>query len=183
MRIKLYILVSTVALLFGCSVYCLLNTIIIIRLPSLNSTPPYASDTGHAHKKTVVLSLFKGDGIKKEQQKIVWSACTVDNYTLLINSWLTLLVDEGVTLRRISLQSVALDAAQKHLFVSFEQTLFDANDTTYRKLMMVESLLKTIKDTAEGIQTVYILVQHQPLQDPHLSFALGWPVSGFVQED
>jgi hypothetical protein len=164
-------------------IYGIVSHTIIIRTPSFRTANQANTTTSHVYKKTVTLSLFKGETLKKEQQKIVWGTCAVDNYTLLINSWLTLLVDEGITRRRISLQSVALDTAQKHIFVSFEQTLFDAQDTTYSKLMMIESLLKTIKNNTDGIQDVYILVQHQPLQDAHLTFALGWPVRGFIQEN
>ena len=48
-----------------------------------------------------------------------------------------------------------------------------------QKWHLIESLLKTIKESELGIKFINLLVNNKPLEDTHLSFIQPWPIEGF----
>lgn len=133
-------------------------------------------------KKEVTLFLYVNNQQKKEKDKIMWGTLITSNGACLINRWLSFAADEGITKTRISLQSVIVDQSEKHLFISLEQSLFDNEMSTHEKLLIIEGLLKTIREVMPDVQDVYICVQYQPLNDYHLNFSVPWPLGGFLEE-
>jgi hypothetical protein len=99
----------------------------------------------------------------------------------LINAWLTLLDEENVMSKKVTLQS-ALMSAHGHLYVSFDRNPFDENSPTYDTWMWIEGLLKTIRENEPSIQSVHFLVHHHPMEDNHLDFSNPWPITGFLNK-
>lgn len=132
------------------------------------------------HKKKIVLFCWKNDNWFSEQSEILWSNETAENITNLIQNWLTLLDDEKLTSNKITLQTVLLTPTKQTAYLSFDQALFSKDANTYQKLMLVESLLKTLRTNQITTPYVQFLVQHQLTKDPHLDFNNPWPISGFL---
>ena len=58
--------------------------------------------------------------------------------------------------------------------------LVNLNDIIFKKWMMIEGVLKTLRENNITVKDVHFLVQHQPLSDPHLDFSVAWPLHGFI---
>ena len=105
----------------------------------------------------------------------------------LVSSWLNLLTEEKILCQKPALQSVSIDQQTKNLYLSFDRTLFTDTESTKEKLLIIESLLKTVHEyqttlsANKFIETVTFLVSHQPLSDPHLDFTISWPIKGFLE--
>lgn len=105
----------------------------------------------------------------------------------LVSSWLNLLTEEKILCQKPALQSVLMDQQTKNLYLSFDRTLFTGTESTKEKLLIIESLLKTVREyqatlsANKFIETVTFLVSHQPLSDPHLDFTISWPIKGFLE--
>ena len=72
-------------------------------------------------------------------------------------------------------------SSNKELFLSFNKDLFDKQYATFEKLMIIESLLKTMRDNKIAIQSVRFLVHHQIMTDDHLNFIISWPILGYLK--
>jgi hypothetical protein len=114
----------------------------------------------------------------------------------LVTSWLNLLSEEKILCQKPALQSVLLDQQAKNLYLSFDRALFTGTESTKEKLLIIESLLKTIREhqTTQpaklinkfsvtnqiAIETITFLVAHQSMSDTHLDFTISWPIKGFL---
>jgi len=130
-------------------------------------------------KKQVVLHYFYGDKWKAEKQELLWTEKEDKNIFQLINALLTLLDEERVIEKKMTLQSVLISSAGC-MYLSFDHNILGKQETIFKKWMLIEGILKTI--TANGIvaQQVQFLVQHKPLEDAHLDFSTPWPSYGFM---
>lgn len=174
---------SIIAGLFiiGALTYCIKNSIIIVRNLNAPYTEYKIAQTFREQKKKIILFFFKNETFKQEIEHIVLTENKQENCMILINRWLSVIADELITPFRVNLQSASYDPSGKKLIISFEQSFLSPSDSLFKKLMCIESLLKTIREYSNEIQEVYILVQHQPLQDHHIDMARGWPIHGFTQ--
>jgi hypothetical protein len=154
---------------------------IIIQVP--DSKNRFEDDAKKAlmTKKSVKRIFWHNDGWHIEETDLLWSDDKAENLTRLINSWLTLLDEEKVMEKKVSLQSIVLSPSGHDVYCSFDRNPFNKNNPTYEKLMWIEGLLKTIRENGIKIQQMFFLVHHQPLHDFHLDFSNPWPVSGFVE--
>jgi hypothetical protein len=181
MRLTFFLLI--ISALFGAGIitYCLMNNIIIIRNLNTPHIEYRVTQSFREQKKQIVLFFFKHGSFKKEIEYSVLTESNHENTMILINRWLTVLADEAITPSRISLQSASYDISGKKLIISFEQSFLNAPDPIFKKLMCIESLLKTIRENIKEVQEIYLLVQHQPLQDYHIDTTHAWPINGFTE--
>jgi hypothetical protein len=139
-------------------------------------------DTGDhsvAARKKAVLIFWHHDRWTKETIELVWPADTAQALTYLLNSWFTLLDEEHITEQKVAVQSVLLANEGTQALISFDRSPFAKESSTFIKWLLLEGLLKTIRENSVAIANVVFLVRHQPLRDYHLDFTNPWPVSGF----
>ena len=129
--------------------------------------------------KETPIWIFANGTFKKETAEIIFSNDHAQTIKMLINSWLTTLEEENITDKQITVQSVILSPSGQDAFICLTETPLNKQTSTHTKLMVIESMLKTLKDAKLGITNIRLLVHHQPMQDPHLNFDISWPVTGF----
>ena len=154
------------------------NQWIIIQLPKFTTKTDV--DSSLINKKKISLHFFHKDKWRVETQEQLWTNNISKNLSQLINSWLTLVDEERIVTKKIALES-ALVSSSGTVYISCDHALFSKEDSIYKKWMLVEGLLKTIRSNEIPIQDVQLLVHHQPLQDSHLDFSLPWPITGFMK--
>ena len=87
--------------------------------------------------------------------------------------------DEKIIDTDIQLLS-AIITENKELFLSFNKDLFDKQSATLYKMMIIESLLKTLRENHISVQSVRFLVHHQTMIDDHINFNISWPMNGYI---
>lgn len=177
MRAISYILLSLTCAIAGIIFFAWYQEIIIIRYPLV----PQYSSTEMGIKKKVKLIFWHNEQWHTETHDMIWYSNNGKNIYYLINNWLTLLDAENISAKKITLQPVLLTIAQHEAYLSFDRNPFAKETNTFEKLMFIEGILRTIRDNGIPIQQVQFLVQHAPLNDPHLDFSKAWPIQGFFK--
>jgi hypothetical protein len=177
---KRFVILGGASLLAGMLIFALQQGWIIIRSPRSIIAENYGSSSTAAHKKKITLYFWQHERWQQERTHILWSDDVQNNATLLINSWLSLLEEDGVMSKKVSLQQALLAQSGNELYLSFDQNPFEDQATTYQKWYWLEGLLKTLRENDIKVQKVHFMVHHQPLTDPHLDFSNGWPLQGFI---
>ena len=180
MRITIFFL----SLLLICSIcgfilYAITNDWIIINIPGKSSTSTQQVNQS-VKRKIVKLIFWHNKKWEMEKAQIIWSEKVEYNTKNLLNCWLNLLDEEGIMKKKVSVQSVAMNNIKTECFVSFDQTPFPKEDSTFEKLIWIESLLKTLRENEIQLQGISFLVHHKPLNDNHLDFINSWPIEGFL---
>ncbi len=155
---------------------------IILLLPHQTTDSPLlveTEQTTYAPKK-IALFFFKNEKWHTEHNSVIWSSNITENVKTVTNNWLTLLEDEKIIDTDIQLVSTIITKT-KELFLSFNKDLFEKQDATFSKLMIIESLLKTLKENKIAVQSVRFLIHHQTMVDDHLNFSISWPITGYLQ--
>jgi len=83
----------------------------------------YASAIKKAIKKNCTLYYWHDDLWITEQREIILSNDRAYNIKQLVNSWLTLLDDEQLLPKKISLDSAMISSSGQELFLSFSRNL------------------------------------------------------------
>lgn len=172
-----YLYMSFALFLGGLLFYGLYNELIILRLPFKASRQ--AAEQGQSQRKIMKLTYWNGTSFANEEKEILYSDNSIRTLTDLITSWLSTLEEEHMMPKKVSLQSVMLDASGSEAYISFDRNPLLKEKSTYQKLMWVEGLLKTIKESGLPLKGVRILVYAKPLNDTHLDFNHAWPLSGY----
>lgn len=132
------------------------------------------------HKKMIPLFLWQNNAWHDDYREIIWPTIVVDRLKLLIKTWLVYAHEEQLLKRKIFLQGIALSPTHQDAYISFDRTIFDKQASIFEKTMVIESLLKTIRENEPSLYNIYFLVNHQPLNDAHLDFLHAWPIQGFI---
>jgi len=165
--------------IFLCAVY---NNWIIFSYPSYKRNTKNLLAQNHVQKKPVALHYWHREKWHSEQTPLIWSNNTTQNVSYLINTWLTLLDEEDIMDKKVSLQAVLLDSSKQEAFLSFDRNPLAENSSTFEKWQWIESLLKTMRTNGVSLQRVRFLVHHQEMIDDHLDFSNPWPLSGFSNQ-
>lgn len=177
---------SIIALIFSCFIIGLAfhayqKEWIILVFPHQTAdlqTQAQNSDDATFTQQKITLFFFKHEQWQKEHNIVIWSFDTAINAKTITNNWLTLLEDEKLIDTDVQLLSAVI--TNKELFLSFNKNLFDSQNSTYTKLMILHSLLKTVHENKIPVQSVRFLVHHQTLIDDHLNFSISWPITGYI---
>ncbi len=172
------ILVS--ALFFaGLLSFCVYHEWIIFHIPTKNT---YTQELGgtSSEKKMVSFFFWKENKWHKEGIEILWSSSPDKALQKLIDRWLTLLNEENLMDKKITLQDVALSQQGQSAYISFDRSLFSNESSTLEKLMLVEGLLRTVQESGSPVASLSFLVHHKVLKDAHLDFSSAWPVTGYT---
>lgn len=178
MNKNFYIIISIIALSLGLLFALYQKELIILRLPS------YSHDTKRNKKtikKNITLWYWNNSKWNPEQLDSIWATNELENIHILISNWLTLMEEEKVIDKKVILQNVLPSIDEAEVYISFDRTIFNEENSTLNKLMVIEGLLKTLKENGIQAQKAKLFVQHQPMADPHLDFSHPWPITGFLQ--
>jgi len=134
----------------------------------------------HRERRKIVLHYHAKNRWLKDEQDLIVSDDKSFSLTTIITVWLHLLMQEHILRKPVLLQQVLLDIHEQEAYLSFDMSLFDENQSVYEKMMIVEGLLKTIREYYPKLQSVMLLVNNQPLKDHHLLFSRSWPIMGFT---
>jgi hypothetical protein len=157
----------------GIVFFCLWNEYIVI-LPSAKKEEKIAI----TEKRKVMLSFYAHDKWNHEEQEILWTGALSKNIEYVINAWLQLLYDEKITKKKISVESILISSAQT-AYISTDHLIFSKEDAIFNKWMIIESLLKTMKENNFSVNSVQLLVNHTYCTDHHLDLNRPWPITGF----
>ncbi len=175
---RFFLSASCVTLLLGSLFFAYMHNIIIISWPSYST--PEARLEKNIHKKNISCIFPLRDQLKSEKKEIIWSTSNLANIEQLATTWLSLLDQENITPKKVSLLSCAFSASEQQLFISFDRSPLAKQSSTYSKLLLIESLLQTIRDTGIHFQSIQFLNHHQPLSDRHIDFSKPIPLTGFL---
>lgn len=118
---------------------------------------------------------------KQEEAFLLWSNDNNEDSYQLINSWLVWLYEERVLEKKVKLQSVLLSPSGEELYISFDRSFLSTQASIYAQWILIESLLKTIRENIPSIQAVSFFVDHKPLENPYIDFSRSFPVNGFIE--
>ncbi|MFT6765501.1 MAG: hypothetical protein ACJAZS_000379 [Alteromonas naphthalenivorans] len=133
-------------------------------------------------KKSLRLHFWHEDSWHHEDTEILWSQDNAKNILYSTNRWLSLLDEEAVHSKKVTLQSVTLSSSGTIAYISFDRYPFEPESSTYDKYMFIEGLLKTLREQPMPITHLYFLVHHKFLDDYHLDFSHPWPLKSFLQD-
>lgn len=174
---KNYLFLSLAAVTCGLLLFAYQKEYIIInlgkKLDTYNINAP-------AQKQNATLYYWYQNTWNTEQVSLLFSENSVSNMQQLVSRWLQLLHEEKITKKKILLQSAAITYDTQELIISFDRMPWNKEISTYEKWMLIESLLKTIKNVDPTIKRVRLLMNQQQITDPHLDFTNAWPIEGFI---
>lgn len=130
-------------------------------------------------KKEISFYYFKDNKFNFENKKIIWFKDKSKILKHLINAWIAFLQEERILKKKVNLDTVSLDKSATHIFLSFDQFLFEDDWCIYKKWNFIESLLKTISSSGLKINKITFLIDHKKMYDEHLDFSNAWPIEGY----
>lgn len=157
------------------------NQWIIIQLPWHTITAP--TTQAAFHKKPVTLKYWQNGTLKSETQQLLWhESDDAANAALLITTYFSLLDEEWLINKKISVTAATCGPTPASLIVSLSDSPLNPDASTAAKWHLIEGLLQTLREQIPALQQVTFLVNHQPLQDAHLDFTRPWPIIGFKEQ-
>lgn len=172
-----YLILSGCMLLCGMIFYGFYNNLIIIRLPYKTQNAVFEH---RAHRQHTPLWFWNGEKFISEDKELIISSDTQKTLKDLVSMWLTHLEEEQGLAKMVAVQSVMLDLNAQTAFISFDRSPFKRAQSTFLKLMFLEGLLKTLKESSIPMKKIQFLVNHAPLQDRHLDFSHPWTLEGYL---
>jgi hypothetical protein len=179
-RIFAILLLSWCACALGALFFAWHQKYILIIVPSREFNASHEQVA--SKKQQVTMWYYKEHRMAHETIDMVWPHDTVAQVTTLVTTWLTLLHEHEIVTKKIACEAVASTESGMELIISCDRNLFEKQMSTETKLMIVESLLKTLREQDIKVQQIRFLVNHKPMLDTHLDFSHPWPLSGYVEQ-
>lgn len=179
MGIKQFLYLSLATFVIGILLFAWRNEWIIIHVPALFHP---AGEKGIAvNKQAIKVSYYKQENWHTENAETIWEhGADAKNSARVAGAYFTLLYEEALTEQKIDIEAAATDQKDTTLYVSLTHNPLPTEATVKEKLMIVEGLLRTLREAVPALNKVVLLVHHQPLTDYHLDFAQPWPIEGFL---
>jgi len=175
---KRYLFLSALMIGAGIFFYAFYREILIINLPL---TKQYnAAEYRTAQQKKIRLFYRNGEQFIEGEKELIESANPQDILTSLVARWLTFLEEEEVLPKKVTVQSVLIGNQKQTAYISFDRSPFTKDQSTFEKIVFLEGLFKSLKTNSTLIKKVRILVNHKPLQDPHIDGEHDLTVLGYL---
>jgi hypothetical protein len=181
-----------IGLILG-AVFLLFNReIILIQLPWASKNCHQMSKVANfVYVQKKVRHFFWRDGrwCSEESMSIWCQNNTAKNIKKIVNSWIFCLQEESLIDHAVWVQSVALSGDNEDVYISFNRSFINSELSIFKKWVLIEGLLKTIREAIAGeevvqrIKRILFLVNHDHLQDNHLDFSQAWPKDGFWDDN
>ena len=162
--------------LLGIGYYAWQQRWIIFNIPVQFKQAPATAYT----KKKATVYLWRRESWTRESVELLWANQESLDAQQLFQTTLTLLAEEHALKKKITVEHVLEHANHQQLLVFLDAAPFSKNMSIRTKLMIVESLLKTLRENGIKTSLISFFVNNQPLPDAHLDFSHPWPLLGFV---
>jgi hypothetical protein len=170
--------ISVLFFLGGILFFCYQESWIIINIPQNTGFIKLQKPT--VKKSCVPLWAFKQNKWITETTEIIKNDAIVETLQNLLNSWFLFLEEEQILGQAITVTSVVMSPTNTLAFISLSQNPLNPQASTYESMMLMESMLKTIRENKIPIQSIQLLVKHQPLIDQRLNLSIPWQISGYI---
>ncbi|MBY0110294.1 MAG: N-acetylmuramoyl-L-alanine amidase [Candidatus Babeliaceae bacterium] len=177
-RYNLFFLLFLSCLAFTCGAlwYAIQTEIIIFSFPAFAEYTFQQTD-----KRKITLFWHTEKEIIKETTECIWSKSLNRNMHAVISTWLCYMQDENLLDKRVKLETVALVPAGHEVYLSFNYSLFEPQQTIIKKWYILESLFATLKPLFPELKMIRLLVNCQPLYDEHIDCSVSLPVTNFLK--
>ena len=175
---SLYYWLTAVFFAAGLGYYALQSGWLIIQLPFLNATAP-SHQKASARGQSITLYAWNNNQWKKERTELIVPTDPAPGAQVIIQALLAWLAEEKIMQKKVIVEHVLMTSTQQELFVCFDKTLFSKAMSTHLKVMIIESILKTVRENEIKVPFIRFLVDHQPMQDVHIDFTHSWPLEGY----
>jgi len=138
------------------------------------------NQTSNYTKKKAAIYLWRHESWTHETVELLWANHEPFDAQQLIQATLTLLAEEHDLKKKITIEHVLEHTNHQQLLVFLDGTPFSKNMSIRTKLMIIESILKTLRENGIKTPSINFFVNNQPLPDAHLDFSNPWPLLGFV---
>ncbi len=170
--------ISMLLFLFGILFFCYQESWIIINIPQNMEKTPITKPI--SQEISVQLWIFKQNKWISETTQIIKNDDITQTLQNLLNRWFAFLEEEQIISQTINVNSVALSPTNTLAFISLNQNPLNPQASTYESAMIIEGMLKTIRENKISIQSIQLLIRHQPLIDHRLNFSIPWPINGYM---
>ncbi len=141
-----------------------------------------------SEKQTIKLYIKKNGSWLSENLHTVLSDDRAQKIHRVVTQWLLFAFDEGMIAKPARVQTVFWDEKNNTFLLSFDRSFFSKESCLHDNLMLIEGLLKTLKDNnmcdgctgAPARSVEYFIsfyINYQPWEDRNLDFSEPWPVS------
>ncbi len=176
---KLFIYFISILLFFGGILFfCYQESWIIFNIPQ--NTGFIDLQKSSVKKSSVQLWAFKQNKWITEKTDIIKNDSIAQTLQNLLNSWFLFLEEEQILSQTINVTSVVLSPTNTLAFISLSHNSLNPQASTYESIMLIESMLKTIRENKIPIQSIQLLVRHQPLIDQRLNLSIPWQIAGYM---
>jgi hypothetical protein len=179
MKFKNEYIIGCGLVLTGMIFFCIYQELLIVHFGTFKKTIIQEEIT--TERKKIDLFFWKNDRFKKESVEIMWSDNKADTLHYIVNQWLNVLDEEEILDKKVLLQHVCLNKSESIAYLSFDRYIFNKESSTYQKYMIIEGLLKTVRESSLKIPSLHFLIHHKPIVDSHLDFNHPWPLHGFIE--
>jgi len=119
----------------------------------------------------------------QEQIDTIWSETDeAENAKQLTQATLTLLFEEQLMKKKVYVDSILKTTSDTELIIVLDRNPFSKHMAIREKYMIIESILKTLRENTIKTAKIRFLVNHQALNDAHLDFSQSWPLEGFLTQ-
>lgn len=182
MRIPTSLLSVLGALLAGFLFFAWHHQLIIITLPS--HIPGITECTDPLVKKSAKIWYPHNGSLRHEKSEVLWSDDPATQLKYLVQQWISLINDERPQRKPVLLQATAALQAEPqknaHSYIlSFDRSLFLKESSIKEKLLLIESLLTTIRENIRAIKNITLLAHHEAMTDHHIDLSQPLPIEGF----
>lgn len=176
-----HIIIFTASFVIGGLWFALQYGFLVIRFPRVSQSTGVRSSS--RVRKKIKIPFFKGTSWSIEQREVLWDDQFIGHTAeALCKLYWGLVEEEGLVTPDTSVQMAMVGKNGSELFCSLSHNPFRDGQSTYQSLLVVEGLLRLIRENFPRIATVRLLVQHEPCKHTHLDFSQPWPVGGFLKE-
>lgn len=175
---SLYYWLAAIFFVAGLGYYSLQQGWLIIQLPLFN-TRTHTNQQSSARSQSVTLYMWNNTQWKKEKTELILPTEPAAGAQIIIQALLAWLVEEKIVQKKVLVEHTLLTSSQQELLVCLDKTFLSKAMSIHLKVMIVESMVKTLRENGVKIPFVRFLVDHQPMQDAHIDFAHGWPLEGY----
>lgn len=180
MAYKKVALMSFFAGLGGVCWYGYFNEWIILRNPweiPHHTTAP----TARLFKKEIILYFWLHDEWRNESITVRIAESLQEQALTILHAWFYEAAQSGFIPHPCTLETALYDARTSCLYLSCTTSPLDIQKSTYENLIVLESLLKTIRENIpHRIQSIQLLINHTILEHPYIICTKPMPISGFA---
>ena len=178
MKSKLFLIIILLSGVAGIIFFLVQRNYVIVQVTSNPFASPSLQAGGDVgSNRPIKIYFWKHDKWLTDDATVLWNQQDVtSNTSHVIKQWLLTLQDEHLVSSHILVESVSVDDAGSEVYVSFDHSLFAREWSIHQKWKILESLFKTLRFAITGLQTMVLLVHHQPMQDDHLMLDQPLPI-------